>query len=130
MRRTEEKNGAGSAIQEKKRVLLGRGARIIEYAGEKVDMKWLMKQLGGMGIISVLVEGGSSLNAYCLESGVVDKVMFFVAPKIIGGKNSFPAVGGRSFRKLEEAYRIDNIAVKRIGEDILIEGYISNRLTK
>jgi diaminohydroxyphosphoribosylaminopyrimidine deaminase/5-amino-6-(5-phosphoribosylamino)uracil reductase len=126
MRRTEETGGVGTAIREKKRVLLGRGAHIIEYGGEKVDMKWLMKRLGGMSIISVLVEGGSSLNAYCLESGVVDKVMFFIAPKIIGGKNSFPAVGGRSFRRLEEAYRINNIAVKRIGEDILIEGYIHN----
>jgi diaminohydroxyphosphoribosylaminopyrimidine deaminase/5-amino-6-(5-phosphoribosylamino)uracil reductase len=114
-------------ILEKKRVLLHRGAQIIEYGGDKVDMKWLMKELGGMGIISVLVEGGSSLNSYCLESGVVDKVMFFIAPKIIGGKSSFPAVGGRSFRRLEEAYRIHDISVKRIGEDILVEGYIRNQ---
>lgn len=111
-------------VIEKKRVLLGRGAQIIEYSGDRLDMKWLMKELGKMGIISVLVEGGSSLNSYCLESGMVDKVMFFIAPKIIGGKNSFPAVGGRTFRRLEEAYRVDNISVKKIGEDILVEGYV------
>jgi diaminohydroxyphosphoribosylaminopyrimidine deaminase/5-amino-6-(5-phosphoribosylamino)uracil reductase len=127
MRRTEETGAAKPEILEKKRVLLHRGAQIIEYSGDKVDMKWLMKELGKKGIISVLVEGGSSLNSYCLESGVVDKVMFFIAPKIIGGKSSFPAVGGRSFRRLEEAYRIHNITVKRIGEDILVEGYIRNR---
>lgn len=125
MRRPEE-TSAGPEILEKKRVLLHRGAQIIEYSGDKVDMKWLMKELGKTGIISVLVEGGSSLNSYCLESGIVDKVMFFVAPKIIGGKSSFPAVGGRSFRRLEEAYRIHNVVVKRIGEDILIEGYLHN----
>ncbi len=125
MRRPEE-TSAGPEILEKKRVLLHRGAQIIEYSGDKVDMKWLMKELGTRGIISVLVEGGSSLNSYCLESGIVDKVMFFVAPKIIGGKSSFPAVGGRSFRRLEEAYRIHNVGVKRIGEDILIEGYLHN----
>ncbi len=124
--RAKETGDARAAMLEKKRVLLGKGARIIEYDGEKVDMKWLMRELVGMGIISVLVEGGSSLNAYCLESGIVDKVMFFIAPKIIGGKNSFPAVGGRSFRRLKEAYRINNISVKRIGEDILIEGYVRN----
>ena len=127
MRRTEGTGDAGSVILEKKRVLLGRGAHIIEYSGDKVDMKWLMKELGGKGIISVLVEGGSSLNSYCLENGVVDKVMFFIAPKIIGGRNSFTAVGGRSFQRLEEAYRVKDIAVRKIGEDILVEGYIYNR---
>jgi diaminohydroxyphosphoribosylaminopyrimidine deaminase/5-amino-6-(5-phosphoribosylamino)uracil reductase len=128
MRRAEETDTAArSEILERKRVLLHRGAQIMEYSGDKVDMKWLMKELGGVGIISVLVEGGSSLNSYCLESGVVDKVMFFIAPKIIGGKSSFPAVGGRSFRRLEEAYRIHDITVRRVGEDILVEGYILNR---
>ena len=70
------------------------------------------------------MEGGSSLNSYCLESGIVDKVLFFVAPKIIGGRSSFPAVGGNTFRRLEEAYRVEDLSVKRIGEDVLIEGYI------
>lgn len=123
-RRVDETSSARHEILEKKRVLLQRGAQIIEYSGDKVGMKWLMKELSGMGIISVLVEGGSSLNSYCLESGIVDKVMFFIAPKIIGGKSSFPAVGGRSFRRLEEAYRIHNMMVKKIGKDILIEGYL------
>ncbi len=108
----------------KKGILTRRGARIIEYEGEKVDMKWLLKELGAMGIISLLVEGGSSLNSYCLESGIVDKVMFFVAPKIMGGRNSFTAVGGSTFRRLEEAYRIEDLSVRKVGEDILIEGYI------
>ncbi len=124
MRNARETAATRSEVDEKKRVLLSKGAQIIEYSGEKLDMKWLMRELGKMGVVSVLVEGGSSLNSYCLESGIVDKVMFFIAPKIIGGKSSFPAVGGRAFRRLEEAYRVDNIAVKRIGEDILIEGYI------
>jgi diaminohydroxyphosphoribosylaminopyrimidine deaminase/5-amino-6-(5-phosphoribosylamino)uracil reductase len=83
-----------------------------------------MKKLGEREITSVLIEAGASLNAYALEEGIVDKVMFFIAPKIIGGSESFPAVGGKSFRKLEEAYRLKDIKVRRVGEDILIEGYI------
>jgi diaminohydroxyphosphoribosylaminopyrimidine deaminase/5-amino-6-(5-phosphoribosylamino)uracil reductase len=51
--------------------------------------------------------------------------MFFIAPKIIGGKESFPSVGGKTFRKLSEAHQLKNITLKRIGEDILIEGYIN-----
>jgi diaminohydroxyphosphoribosylaminopyrimidine deaminase / 5-amino-6-(5-phosphoribosylamino)uracil reductase len=120
-----ERAGMGNEQREKKgRLLKEKGIRLIEYATEKVDLPWLMKELGRMGIISVLVEGGSSLNSYCLESGIVDKVMFFIAPKIIGGRESFTAIGGKAFRTLQEAHRIVNVRVKKYGEDILIEGYI------
>lgn len=99
------------------------GIKLIHYTG-RLDLKWLMEKLGKMDITSVLIEGGSSLNSHALEDGIVDKVMFFIAPKIIGGKDSFPAVGGKVFRKLSEAYKLKEINVKRIGEDILIEGYL------
>jgi diaminohydroxyphosphoribosylaminopyrimidine deaminase / 5-amino-6-(5-phosphoribosylamino)uracil reductase len=99
------------------------GSKLI-YFKDKLELNWLMKRLGEAGIMSVLLEGGSSLNAYALKDGVVDKVMFFIAPKIIGGKDSFTPVGGNFFRRLEEAYRIKDMRVKHIGEDILIEGYI------
>ncbi len=89
-----------------------------------LDLKLLMKNIGGMDITSVLIEGGSSLNAHALEDGIVDKIMFFIAPMIIGGKESFPAVGGKTFRKLEVAYKIKDTRVRRIGEDFLIEGYL------
>ena len=99
------------------------GIKLIHYTG-RLDLKWLMEKFGKMDITSVLIEGGSSLNSHALEDGIVDKVMFFIAPKIIGGKDSFPAVGGKVFRKLSEAYKLKDINVKRIGEDILIEGYL------
>lgn len=100
------------------------GIKII-YFEEKLDLNWLMEKLGKMEITSVLIEGGSSLNAHALEEGIVDKVMFFIAPKIIGGEKSFPAVGGKIFKNLEDAYRIKDLKIKRIGEDLLIEGYIN-----
>lgn len=99
------------------------GIKII-YSKEKLEVNWLMKMLGEMEITSIFIEGGSSLNAYALKAGIVDKVMFFIAPKIIGGKESFPAVGGKSFKRLKEAYRLKDTKIKRIGEDFLIEGYI------
>ena len=83
-----------------------------------------MQEMGKRDIVSVLVEGGASLNASALESGIVDKVMFFIAPKIIGGKESFPVVGGHSYRSLARAYRVTDTQIKRFGEDILIMGYI------
>jgi len=96
----------------------------ILYFQNLLNLNWLIEKLGRMGITSVLIEGGASLNAHALEDGIVDKIMVFVAPKIIGGKDSFPAVGGKTFKKLEEAYRVKDMRTKRFGEDILIEGYI------
>lgn len=114
----------GFSPKNKMNGLIEKGVKIVDYEGERVDLNWLMKKLGEMGIASVLIEGGSSLNSYALEDGIVDKVMFFIAPKIIGGKESFPSVGGKAFRKLSEAHQLKNITLKRIGEDILVEGYI------
>ena len=114
----------GFAKDEKKKILIERGIQFIEYTGEKVDLDWLMKRLGEMQITSVLIEGGSSLNAHALEDGIVDKVMFFIAPMIIGGRDSFPAVGGKTYKKLEDAYRIRDAKIRQIGADFLIEGYL------
>jgi diaminohydroxyphosphoribosylaminopyrimidine deaminase/5-amino-6-(5-phosphoribosylamino)uracil reductase len=122
--RKSEVRSQKSEVDKKKNILSDKGINIIEYEGEKVNLDWLMKKLGEREITSVLIEGGSSLNARALEDGIVDKIMFFIAPKIIGGEESFPAVGGRSFKKLEDAYRIKDLKVKRTGEDILLEGYI------
>jgi diaminohydroxyphosphoribosylaminopyrimidine deaminase/5-amino-6-(5-phosphoribosylamino)uracil reductase len=94
------------------------------YYQKRLDLNWLMKKLGEMEIASLLIEGGSSLNAHALENGIVDKIMFFIAPMIIGGRESFPAIGGKSFKRLEEAYRIKDIRIRRVGEDILIQGYV------
>ena len=99
------------------------GIKILHFR-EKLDLNWLTKELGKMEITSLLIEGGSSLNSHALEDRIVDKVIFFIAPMIIGGRESFPAVGGKTFKRLEEAYRMKDISMMKIGEDILIEGYI------
>lgn len=103
--------------------LEGRGVKFVFYEGV-LHLQWLMHELGKTGITSLMIEGGSSLNSHALDDGIVDKVMFFIAPKIIGGKDSYPAVGGKTFKKLSEAYKITNLKIKRLGEDILIEGRV------
>ncbi len=97
--------------------------KVILFKG-KLELPWLMKKLGRMGITSVLIEGGSSLSAHALMGGVVDKVMYFIAPKIIGGRKSYPAVGGNTFKPLEKALMVKDMKVRRVGQDILIEGYL------
>ncbi|MBF0344027.1 MAG: bifunctional diaminohydroxyphosphoribosylaminopyrimidine deaminase/5-amino-6-(5-phosphoribosylamino)uracil reductase RibD [Nitrospirae bacterium] len=99
------------------------GLKYIYYDGE-IDLKWLMMELGKVGITSVMIDGGASLTGHAIEEGIVDKVMVFVAPKIIGGKGSFSPVQSKTFRSVNDPYGIVNMTVRSIGCDILIEGYI------
>ncbi|NOZ26415.1 MAG: bifunctional diaminohydroxyphosphoribosylaminopyrimidine deaminase/5-amino-6-(5-phosphoribosylamino)uracil reductase RibD [Nitrospirae bacterium] len=103
--------------------LSGKGVKLLLY-DKTLNLQWLMERLGRMDVTSVMIEGGSSLAYHALEDGVVDKVAFFIAPKIIGGRDSYPAVGGRACASLAEAYRLRDIRVRRAGGDILVEGYV------
>jgi diaminohydroxyphosphoribosylaminopyrimidine deaminase/5-amino-6-(5-phosphoribosylamino)uracil reductase len=110
---------------DKSRALDKSGIKLIHYKGG-LKLDWLMKRLAEMEMMSVLIEGGSTLNAYALNDGIVDKVMFFVAPKIIGGRDAYPSVGGDGelAMTLKDAYMIKNMRARRVGEDILIEGQV------
>ncbi|MEF9438408.1 MAG: dihydrofolate reductase family protein [Candidatus Mariimomonas ferrooxydans] len=88
-----------------------------------VNLKNLMKELGKLNIASLMIEGGSSINASALSSKIVDKIMFFISPRIIGGTDAVPSIGGKFPASLRNAIRIKNPQLKIIGEDILIEGY-------
>jgi len=90
----------------------------------RVDLKSLMEYLGGRSIQSLLVEGGSEVAGSMLMKGFVDKVMFFIAPKIIGGADAPTPIGGMGVRRLSEAITLKEVEVKRIGPDILIQGYV------
>lgn len=111
-------------IIEKKKKMQTMGVHIIEYKGEKANLVWLLEHLGKRGITSILIEAGSSLNAYALNEGIVDKVMFFIAPRIMGGVKSFPAIGGEMQKKLDEIYSVTDFKIRKIGEDLLVEGYV------
>lgn len=97
---------------------------IIEGSEEKVNLIKLMKELGKREITSVMLEGGSELNSSAIEDGIVDKVMFFIAPRIIGGKDSVPSIGGKGIVKLEDSLNIRDVHIDRIGSDIVVEGYL------
>lgn len=90
----------------------------------KVSLGALMERLGRRKITSVMIEGGSEINASALKEGIVDKAMIFIAPKFIGGKTAPGLVGGLGIEHLSNAIRLRDIQVSKLGEDILIEGYI------
>ena len=103
------------------------GAEVITVpdAHSKVCFKHLMEILGKREITSILIEGGSEINAAALATGVVDKIMCFIAPKLIGGQNAPGPIGGVGIRSLTEAVNLQRVSVTPIAEhDFLIEGYL------
>jgi diaminohydroxyphosphoribosylaminopyrimidine deaminase/5-amino-6-(5-phosphoribosylamino)uracil reductase len=114
--------------EKKKKELRNLGIKVIEVPEKKnkVDLKELIKKLGNEGIDSILIEGGGTLNFSALEEKIVDKVIFYLAPKILGGEKSKSCIAGTGFSELEEAPNLKDISYRRIGEDLVVEGYISN----
>ncbi|WP_026477524.1 bifunctional diaminohydroxyphosphoribosylaminopyrimidine deaminase/5-amino-6-(5-phosphoribosylamino)uracil reductase RibD [Alkaliphilus transvaalensis] len=97
---------------------------VIPEANGKVDLKQLMKELGKRKIDSILLEGGGTLNYSALEAGIVDKVMSFIAPKLIGGKEAITPIEGNGKERISEAYQLNNISYRTFQDDLLIEAYL------
>ena len=91
-----------------------------------VDINDLMIKLGQKGIDSLLLEGGSCLNAAFLEAGCVDEVYAFIAPKIIGGEHSKSPIGGKGIELMRDAITFGKIEIEQIENDILIKGKITS----
>ncbi|MFC1935418.1 bifunctional diaminohydroxyphosphoribosylaminopyrimidine deaminase/5-amino-6-(5-phosphoribosylamino)uracil reductase RibD [Chloroflexota bacterium] len=90
---------------------------------DSVDLKALLAFLGQQEVTSVLVEGGGSLLGSFCDQGLVDKVVAFIAPVIIGGTMSTPAIGGQGSATIAEALRLQDVEMKRVREDIMVVGY-------
>lgn len=88
-----------------------------------VDLEKLMPMLGKREITSVLLEGGGTLNAAALDSGIVDKVYVFIAPKIIGGVGAPTMVEGSGVTLLEEAVQLYHMNCTQMAGDLLVEAY-------
>ena len=115
------------APKEKIKNLEGLGAKVLIVGSKnnRVDLRELMYELGKLEITSLLIEGGAEINASSISSGIVDKVLFFYAPKIIGGTDALGMVGGKGVEKLYDAINLKDVRVKRLEDDILVEGYVN-----
>jgi len=117
----------GRAIKpEEKAAFTQAGAELVELpsAGELVDLERLLKALGEREITSVLVEGGGILLGSLFDCGLVDKVIAFIAPIIIGGKEAKVAVSGKGVDKVIDSIRLERIKVEKFGEDLMVSGYV------
>ena len=115
-----------SVSSEKKTRLEDKGVLILEspLKNGRIDLDYVMGELGKMKIASLLIEGGSRVMASAFSSGIVDKVFFFYAPKILGGDDGVPICRGPGPSLMSQAVSVKDISMHRFDDDILIEGYL------
>jgi diaminohydroxyphosphoribosylaminopyrimidine deaminase/5-amino-6-(5-phosphoribosylamino)uracil reductase len=89
-----------------------------------VSLKDLCRQFGRLGIRSVLVEGGSTLNASFLRSNLIDRIVLYVAPSLLGGHDAMGLIGGTAPRHLRDTVPLDEVTIRRVGHDMVIEAGI------
>ena len=101
------------------------------YVPEKnghIDLNRLMELLGAAKIDSILLEGGGSLNWSALESGIVQKVQTYIAPKLFGGEEAKTPVEGKGFPDPASAVLLKNSEIIRLGDDFLIESEVKRNV--
>ncbi|MBW2988875.1 bifunctional diaminohydroxyphosphoribosylaminopyrimidine deaminase/5-amino-6-(5-phosphoribosylamino)uracil reductase RibD [Candidatus Woesearchaeota archaeon] len=115
---------SSSAPKSKIRRFMQKGAYVLVVGtkGGKIDLKELMKELGKREICSILVEGGAELNAEAIKSGIADKVLFFISPQFIG--SGLSALGNLGIDKVDRSIKLKSLDYRKVGRDILIEGYL------
>ncbi|TAK35698.1 MAG: bifunctional diaminohydroxyphosphoribosylaminopyrimidine deaminase/5-amino-6-(5-phosphoribosylamino)uracil reductase RibD [Chloroflexota bacterium] len=111
---------------ELRRQIEARGAEVLVLPGgsDGVDLRALMRTLGARGVVSALVEGGSTLLGSFFDHGLVDKVWTFVAPLVIGGRDALSPIAGAGSLSVAHALRLERTAARVVGGDTFITGYI------
>jgi diaminohydroxyphosphoribosylaminopyrimidine deaminase/5-amino-6-(5-phosphoribosylamino)uracil reductase len=115
------------ASGDRRQQLQSQGLEIVTlpaYDDGRVDLDALWQYLGTRGIASVLVEGGATLSATLIQRRLVDKLLLFIAPKIIGG-DGISVVGACGVQQMEQAIRLRDLTGQGIGEDILLQAYLA-----
>jgi diaminohydroxyphosphoribosylaminopyrimidine deaminase/5-amino-6-(5-phosphoribosylamino)uracil reductase len=111
--------------------LEGRGLEVVPVSTTegRVDLSAVLAELGRRDITSVVIEAGPTLNFEALRSGCVDKLLCFIAPRILGGQSPLPLVGGAGFVRLDRSLQLRFASVEQIGEDLLVEAYIKKPIS-
>ena len=103
-----------------------KGAEVIicPENNKKVDLEFLIDELGKKGIDSILLEGGSTLNFSAIQARIVDKVYSFISPKMFGGETANTPIGGVGFKNVQDAITLNIDNIQRFDDDLMITAYI------
>ncbi len=88
----------------------------------RVSLSALLRELGRRGIMSLLVEGGSEVNAAMLKAKLIDHVRLYIAPLLLGGQNAKGVIGGASPARLAGAIALRHVVTRSVGHDVVVEG--------
>jgi diaminohydroxyphosphoribosylaminopyrimidine deaminase/5-amino-6-(5-phosphoribosylamino)uracil reductase len=94
----------------------------VEAKGGRMDFKSIIRRLNGISLYRILIEGGGETISRALSDGIGDQVLFFISPKIIGGRDACTPVEGAGLAKVADAIHLKKWQCRRIGGDILITG--------
>jgi diaminohydroxyphosphoribosylaminopyrimidine deaminase / 5-amino-6-(5-phosphoribosylamino)uracil reductase len=89
-----------------------------------LDLREVARKLGKMEITSLLIEGGSRTAALALKSGIVDKVVFFYAPRVIGAEG-LSMVGNMGISRVSDSLKIERVKITKLGDEFMVEGYVA-----
>ena len=103
--------------------VMPRGVEVVRDSANGRDLAMILDELGRREIQSLLVEGGANVAGKFLDAGLVNKVSFFIAPKIIGGLDAPTAIGGRGVEKLASGIELQDVKVTQRGQDVEFTGY-------
>jgi len=90
-----------------------------------LDLRWLLKKLGSENVTSLLVEGGGEANASFLLGGFAQRIVFFYAPKIVGGRDARKGVAGEGVLKLKDAIQLREVEWEKLGDDLLMTARVA-----
>lgn len=115
------------ASQVKADLLAKKGVIVIfcPSEGGKVDLVWLMRELARRGIAKILVEGGARMIGALLKKKLVDKMLIYMAPKLIGDAKAVSSIDGLNIRAIAKTLKLKQVSCRPIGGDFLFEGYLS-----
>ncbi len=88
----------------------------------RVALPDLLDELGRRGVTTLLVEGGSEINAAMVRAKLVNHVRLYIAPLLLGGQNAIGVIGGISPSKLAGALKVRHVVTRLVGDDLLVEG--------
>ena len=101
-------------------------ARILEVkekAGQ-INLRDALKRLAQLQISNIIVEGGGTLIGSLFDERLVDKILFFISPKIIGGKDAVSSVMGNGVKRIDQSIKLQDLKIRRFGEDLLVSARV------
>lgn len=102
----------------------GRSVIVVPSKRRLVHMRKIMDELAARGVMSVLVEGGRQIHTSLLSMGLVDKVVMFIAPKVLGGASLRSPIEDLGLDSMDHALQLNRVQWQNFGDDMCIEGYL------